>query len=76
MSPAAARSTVARVDPAAQALASDVYRRLTHDGTAPPDTAHAAACLHHAVRELRKRGPLPPTPHSAKQHTTPPPETL
>jgi CHAT domain-containing protein len=58
-------------DKAAQALAANVYRRLTRDGSQAPDTSRTAACLHHAVRELRSRYPHTPALWAAHTHTGP-----
>ena len=52
-------------------LAQDFYDRLTHHGTASPDTSVAAHALHHAIRRLRDQYPAAPTIWAAHTHTGP-----
>jgi CHAT domain-containing protein len=56
-------------DSAARHIAEDFYRRLTNNGTTPPDTTQSAEALHHAIRRLRARYPVTPTLWAAHTHT-------
>ena len=58
-------------DTTARDLASDIYRQLTRDGSAPPDARHAAHALHHATRTLRDQHPDKPALWAAHTHTGP-----
>lgn len=58
-------------DTTAHDLACDIYRRLTRDGSAPPDAGHAAHALHHATRTLRDQHPDKPALWAAHTHTGP-----
>ena len=50
-------------------ISSDFYRRLTEQGTAPPDFSRAACALHDAIRKLRDRRPDAPSHWAGHTHT-------
>ena len=50
-------------------MAANIYTRLTHHGTTPPDISLAAHALHHATRRLRSKYPAAPTLWAAHTHT-------
>lgn len=56
-------------DHAAGSIAHDFYAYLTANGSTEPDTAAAAAALHHALRKHRARRPHLPTQWTAYVHT-------
>jgi hypothetical protein len=50
-------------------IAEDFYRRLTSDGTRPPDTAQTSYALHDATRQLRDKFPDQPAHWAGYLHT-------
>jgi tetratricopeptide (TPR) repeat protein len=56
-------------DTHATTITESVYKRLTHNGTTPPDPSQAASALHHTLRESRNQYRALPTRWAPYIHT-------